>query len=139
MTQASGENVLNIDISYSATLLGSYTALGGVMGDVKLPEKTTAVQKFQPNDADVPAAMLGKDEMSDLEIVVAYADHATYAILAALQRTTQYFKFTFEGGDSFTYQCVVSKVAPCNGSDNGGAVGALGLSVLELAAASAAT
>ena len=133
------EDAKQTTVSHCTTIDGSYTAIGGLMGEPATPEVSHEVQKFQANDQVNPSLIVGDAEVSDVEVAIAYESYAAYAALAALAGTKQFIRFQLENLDWFTYYGVVAKVSPASASENGGHVGVIGFVFAYLAESFAAT
>ena len=125
-------------VDYDTVLAGLYAnGIGAMVGDIVLPETEVPVEKFQANDDTVPALITGDAVVGDVEITVAYVDHATHAVLSALIGSALFIRFTLEGGDTYTYAAIVSKVSPADSAENGALVGKIGFVFSHLAASAA--
>jgi len=138
MADEQAEAAKKTTVGYAAAAIGPFTAIGGMVGDIVLPDTEVPVGKFQANDDTKPSLIPGDAVVGDAEITVKYAGHAAHALLSALLGTAQFIEFTLQGGDSFIYGAIVSKVGPASSADNGALVGKIGFVFSHLESSTAA-
>ncbi len=135
------ENVKKTTLGHGSAAGGPFTLVGSLMGDIFLPTEETEVQKARANDDTAATLIIGDTEMGDVEMTVAYEDHAAYVALQALLGVLAYYEFTIPqgagSGDKFEYEAVLSKIGPATGSEDGAITGPLSLTVGRLVGSAA--
>lgn len=119
----SARDAIKTTVSYCDTVDGTFTDIGGLVGEIAMPDESAEVKKFRANDETVPSPIIGKPDVADIEHVIKYADYATFAALLALFRTVQFIKYTLDNDDWYVYEAVVSNVSPVTGAEEGACVG----------------
>jgi hypothetical protein len=134
------QNAKKTTISYCATVGGTYTAIGKLMGEIPLPSEEWDVGKPLTNAASAPELIVDAvPNVGDVEVVVAYDSYATQAALRAQAGTPQYFMFTLANGNYYVYYGAIRKLAPVDGADEKAAVGKIGFAFAYLAASGSET
>ena len=115
-------------LSVCDTQAGVYTGIGGLCGDIQLPERERKNEKFQANDADAPYLVPGDLEYSAVELTIAYSDYATYTAVEGLDNGVgRYFKFALANGNWFTYFGMIAKLGAVAGAEQGACVGKMSI------------